>query len=50
MTTLHNEFPNKDIYFTEVARAASRATPADTFSDHAQVGIPRKPESIGLTA
>ena len=32
MTTLHNEFPNKDIYFTECSGSQS-SDPADTFSD-----------------
>jgi glucosylceramidase len=47
MTTLHNEFPNKDIYFTECSGNQS-SDPANTFSDtlkwHARnliIGSPR---------
>ena len=47
MTTLHNEFPDKDIYFTECSGSQS-SDPADTFSDtlqwHARnliIGSPR---------
>jgi len=47
MTTLHNEFPNKDIYFTECSGSQS-SDPANTFSDtlkwHARnliIGSPR---------
>jgi glucosylceramidase len=47
MTALHNEFPNKDIYFTECSGSQS-SDPANTFSDtlkwHARnliIGSPR---------